>query len=174
MDDLPSTAALDHVLTGTLDVIVAKLLEAFNVQRCTLRLDVPGDVFPVMHEALTPTTNSLVGESRVDLRNQPVVQALLSGTDQVVQPDTRAASNDPAFHQMLEIYGGMRAQIVTAVRSRGRLVGIISLHELSSPRVWTVAELELARAGAEMVSGVLAAGTHTHQPTDRPSKRTAP
>jgi GAF domain-containing protein len=146
---------LERVRSRALDAIVSGLREAFDVQRCTLRLDVPGEVFPVVHEALAPPANSLIGEQRVALRSQPVVQALTSGTDQVVQPDTRAASQNPAFLQMLEVYGGMQAQIVTAVRRDGQLVGIVSLHELRAPRDWTTEETSLARIGAELIASLL-------------------
>ena len=102
---------MDRARGAALDAIVAVLREAFDVPRCTLRLDVEGDVFPVLHEACTPPAHSLIGDRRVALPGQPVVEALLGGADQVVQPDTRAASSDPAFLAMLELYGGMGAQI---------------------------------------------------------------
>jgi GAF domain-containing protein len=164
---MTSDAALDRIRSRALDTIIAGLREAFDVQRCTLRLDVPGDVFPVAHEALGNSTRSLIGEQRVDQRRQPVVEALLGGVDQVVHVDTRQASDDPAFLRMLEIYGGMRAQIVTAVRGDGgRLLGIVSLHELRSPRDWTPGELALARAGADMVACLLSVSGSLDQSTE--------
>src|SRR5580698_8257699 len=107
MSEMATEDALDRIRAGALDAIVSGLREVFDVQRCTLRLDIVDDVFPVVHEALAAPARSLIGDRRVPLRGQPVVEALLAGTDQVVQPDTRAASDVPAFVQMLEVYGGM-------------------------------------------------------------------
>src|SRR4051794_19938080 len=130
--------------------------EALGVGRCTLRLDIPDAVFPVVHEALAPGVGSLIGETSVVLKGQPVVEAMLSGVPQVVQDDCATASDDPAFQRMLGIYGGMAAQIVTAVRVDGELRGIVSLHELGGPRRWTDAETALAARGAGLVGAVLA------------------
>ena len=52
---------------------------------------------------------------------------------------------------MLASYGGMGAQIVTAVRDGERLLGIISLHHLGGPREWSERELEIPRDGADLV-----------------------
>jgi len=147
--------AIDQIRAAALDAIVAALREAFDVQRCTLRLDVEGDLLPVAHESRVPPAHSLIGDRRVALPGQPVIEALLGGAEQVVQPDTRAASDDPAFLRMLDLYDGMGAQIVTAVRCDGRLAGAISLHHLGGPRQWTARETELARAAAALVARML-------------------
>ncbi len=138
------------------DAIVAALREQVGVDRCTLRLDVAGEYFPVVHEARTPGTGTLIGERKVSLQGQPVVQTILAGAEQVVQPDCAAASADPAFQAMLAHYGGLAAQIVTPARDGAELLGIISLHHLGSPREWSDRELALARAGAELVRRVIA------------------
>ncbi len=141
-----------------LDAIVAALRERVDVDRCTLRLEVAGEYFPVVHEARTPGTGTLIGDRKVSLQGQPVVEAILAGAEQVVQPDCAVASNDPAFQAMLGHYGGLGAQIVTPVRDGAELLAIISLHHLGSPREWSERELTLARAGAELVRR-LTAGT---------------
>jgi GAF domain-containing protein len=150
-----SGSPLERARGAALDAIVVVLRETFDVQRCTLRLEVEGDVFPVLHEACRPPAHSLIGDRSVALTGQPVVEALLGGADQVVQPDTRTASDDPAFLRMLELYDGMGAQIVTAVRRDGRLLGMISLHQLGGPRSWTAEEAALAREAAELVAAVV-------------------
>jgi GAF domain-containing protein len=120
-----------------IDPILERLLRDLRASRVTLRQDLPGDyAFPVTHEALADGVSSLIGERTVDLRNQPVVRELLQGR-QVVQPDCVAAFDDPAFQRMLETYGGLSAQIVTPVFAGERLAGILSLHELGTPRAWT-------------------------------------
>ena len=79
---------------------------------------------------------------------------LARGERQVVQEDCRAASADPAFHAMLERYGGMRAQVVTGIRDdAGELVAILSVHELRAPRM-----IDPARALAHRLGGARARG----------------
>jgi GAF domain-containing protein len=136
------------------DVLQA-LLNRTGASRVTLREDVPGDyAFPVTHEALAPGVGSLRGERTVDLRNQPVALEVAAGR-QVVQDDCAQAFDDPAFHRMRETYGGLAAQIVTPVLSDGRVAGIISLHQLGSPRRWTKEEIEACRAAATRIGELL-------------------
>jgi GAF domain-containing protein len=136
------------------DVLQA-LLSSTGASRVTLRADVPGDyAFPVTHEALAPGVGSLQGERTVDLRNQPVALEVAAGR-QVIQDDCAQAFDDPAFHRMRETYGGLAAQIVTPVLSRGRVAGIVSLHQLGSPRRWTEEEIEACRAAATRVGELL-------------------
>ena len=117
------------ILTEIDDTLTA-LLHQLGASRVTLREDVPGDyAFPVTHEALTDGVASLREERTVDLRSQPVVRELTRGR-QVVQANCREAFAEPAFHVMLETYGGLAAQIVTPVFSGDRLAAILSLHQL--------------------------------------------
>jgi GAF domain-containing protein len=136
-------AEIDDVLRG--------LLEQTGASRVTLRQDLPGEyAFPVTHEALAAGVGSLREERTVDLRNQPVALEVGAGR-QVVQDDCAAAYDDPAFHRMRETYGGLAAQIVTPVTTDGRVRGIVSLHQLGSPRHWTEAEIDACRAAAARV-----------------------
>jgi GAF domain-containing protein len=136
------------------DVLQA-LLSSTGASRVTLREDVPGDyAFPVTHEALAPGVGTLRGERTVDLRNQPVALEVAAGR-QVIQDDCAQAFDDPAFHRMRETYGGLAAQIVTPVLSDGRVAGIVSLHQLGSPRHWTEEEIEACRAAATRVGALL-------------------
>jgi len=140
---------------AALQAIVEALREGYRVPRCTLRLDVPGETFPVVHEACADGAASLIGETTVALPGQPVVEALRGGADQVVQDDCATASADPAFQRMLVAYGGLAAQIVTAVRVDGRLAGIVSLHALGAPRAWTAAETRGATDACALIARVL-------------------
>jgi GAF domain-containing protein len=138
---------IDHVLEA--------LLSRTGASRVTLRQDLPGDyAFPVTHEALGPEVGSLMDERTVDLRGQPVAKEVAAGR-QVVQDDSARAYDDPAFHRMRETYGGLAAQIVTPVLVEGRVAGIVSLHQLGSPRHWTDAEIEACRAAATRVGELL-------------------
>ena len=150
-----SDSPFEQIRGAALDSIVSGLRATLDVQRCTLRLDVPGDVFPVVHESCVPPAHSLIGDRRVALPGQPVVEALLGGADQVVQDDARAASNEPAFLRMLALYDGMGAQIVTALRRNGRLLGMVSLHQLGGPRRWSAQETELATEAAELIARMI-------------------
>ena len=66
-----------------------------------------------------------------------------------------AAHDDPAFQRMLEVYGGLAAQIVTPVMRDGELEGIVSLHQLGAPRRWTDDEVAAATRAAERVGELL-------------------
>ncbi len=121
----------------------------------TLRRDVPGDTaFPVVEEALDDGVGSLRSERTVHLPTQPVVLEVQQGR-QVVQHDCAAAFDDPAFQRMLATYGGLAAQIVTPIIVGGRLVAILSLHQLGSTRVWTDDEIAAATEAARRVEGLL-------------------
>jgi GAF domain-containing protein len=135
--------------------LLRRLLGETGASRVTLRQDVSGGyAFPVTHEALVPGVASLASERTVDLRTQPVVLELKQGK-QVVQNDCRAAYDDPAFQRMLETYGGLAAQIVTPLFRDGRLIAIVSVHQLGEPRVWSDAETAAARRAVEELEPLL-------------------
>src|SRR5947199_4108730 len=110
-----------------IDAILGELLSSTGASRVTLRQDVPGDVFPVTHEALANGTQSIRGVATPDMARQPVVLEVQQGR-QVVQDDCLLASEEPRFRAMLELYGGLRAQIVTPVSRGGHVTAIVSLH----------------------------------------------
>lgn len=131
------------------------LLAATGASRVTLRRDLPGDYpFPVVEEALAPGVGSLREERSVHLPTQPVVLEIQKG-NQVVQHDCRASFDDPAFQRMLDVYGGMAAQIVTPVTVDGAVRAIVSLHQLGAPRTWTDEEIALATATADRIRETL-------------------
>jgi 2-dehydropantoate 2-reductase len=138
---------------------IAAVLEELRVEldadRVTLRQDVPGDyAFPVTAEAVGAGVGSLRDERTVDLRTQPVV-ALLQRGEQVVQNDTRSAFDDPAFHRMLDTYGGLAAQIVTPIFVDRELEAIVSLHVLGEPRAWNDADRAACSAAADRIRELL-------------------
>ncbi len=139
----------------TLEDVLRDLLETTRASRVTLRRDLPGEsAFPVVAEALAPGVGSLRAERSVHLPSQPVVLEMLRGR-QVVQDDTAAAYDDPAFQRMLDVYGGLAAQIVTPVVRDGTLDAIVSVHQLGAPRRWTDDEIAAAARAAERVSELL-------------------
>jgi GAF domain-containing protein len=138
-----------------IDATLATLLAETGASRATLRRPIPGDdAYPVTHEALSPGTPSIRSERTVDLRTQPVVREILR-LRQVVQDDCRSAYDDPAFQRMLDVYGGLAAQIVTPIVRDARLVGILSLHPLGTPRRWTEDDVAAATRAAERIGELL-------------------
>ena len=137
-----------------IDRILAELLAETRASRATLRQDVPGDIFPVTHEVLEAGVPPIRDVATPDMARQPVVVQVQHG-HQVVQDDCLAASDEPIFLEMLELYGGMRAQIVTPVVRNGRVVAVVSLHQLGRERSWTEDEVERARRAAEQVGELL-------------------
>ncbi|WCB94911.1 hypothetical protein DSM104299_03651 [Baekduia alba] len=137
-----------------LDALLAGLRERLGASRCTLREADGAGGFPVVGESLGAGVASL-RDDRSDLRGQPVVVALSGGAAQVVQPDVRAISDDPAFLALMRRYG-VRAQVVSAVRAStgGRLLGLLSVHDAAC-RDWTPEECELAFAAAATIASVL-------------------
>ena len=134
------------------------LLAATGASRVTLRQETPGEVFPVTHEALAPGVGSLVGVETPNMAGQPVVLRVAQG-QQVVQDDCGAEfTDDGPFHAMLELYGGMRAQIVTPIVRGGRTVAVVSLHQLGRTRSWSDAEIALCRRTAGRIGELLDAG----------------
>jgi GAF domain-containing protein len=135
--------------------ILQALLAETGASRVTLRRGVSGGyAFPVTDEALAPGVASLKDERTVDLRAQPVAREV-QRRGQVVQEDCRAANDDPAFHQMLETYGGLAAQIVTAVVAEGSVTAIVSVHQLGSPRPWSEDEVAACRRVAASLAELL-------------------
>ena len=140
---------------STPEDVLRDLLESTRASRVTLRRDLPGEsAFPFVAEALAPGVGSLREERSVHLPSQPVVLELLRGR-QVVQDDAAAAYDDPAFQRMLDVYGGLAAQIVTPVMRDGTLEAIVSVHQLDAPRRWTDDEIAAATRAAERVSELL-------------------
>src|SRR5690349_16272977 len=119
-----------------INTILRELLDTTGASRVTLRRDVTGDVFPVTDEALADDTPSIRGLATPDMARQPVVLQVQQGR-QVVQDDCVAASDEPHFRAMLELYGGLRAQIVTPIVEDGRVAAIVSLHQLGRARHWS-------------------------------------
>jgi GAF domain-containing protein len=135
--------------------VLHALLAETGASRVTLRRDLDdGYAFPVTDEALAPGVASLRRERTVDLRTQPVALEVRKA-GQVVQDDSRTAYDDPAFQRMLEAYGGVAAQIVTAVESGGEVVAILSVHQLATPRRWTQDEADACRRAAAELARLL-------------------
>ncbi len=128
---------------------LAAVARDLNVQRATLRLLSDESVFPIAYEHCEPGTHSIRDTPRLDMSKQPVVLAMQAGASQVVEHDCNVTTDDAGYHEMRAMFGGMQAQIVTANRDEsGQIIGLLSVHDLTAPRVWTDAEAARARAAA--------------------------
>jgi GAF domain-containing protein len=143
-----------------LQEVVDDLLAATGASRVTLRQDTAADFFPVTREALAPGTPSIRDVVAPNMPRQPVVLEMVRG-HQVVQEDCLSAFDDPDFQEMLDLYGGMRAQIVTPVTEEGTLKAVISVHQLGRAREWTSNEIEACNEAAARVKSFLAVGDAT-------------
>jgi GAF domain-containing protein len=141
-------------LDEALQAVVEGLLARTNASRVTLRQPRDDDFFPISHEALAPGARSIRDVVAPNMPRQPVVLEVSQGR-QVVQDDCASAFDDPDFQTMLELYGGMRAQIVTPVRDGDRLLALLSVHELRSTRNWTDDEIAACRAAAEEIRSIV-------------------
>ena len=135
-----------------IDELIGELREGLGAQRATVRVAVPEAVFPVAYESLAPGAGSL-RDDPTDMTRQPVPRVLAANGGQVVQEDAAAAfPDDPEFHAMRARFGGMRAQIVTGCYRDGRLVALLSIHDLRGPRHFTAAERQRCRDAADAVA----------------------
>ncbi len=130
--------------------LMVTLRDRLALSRATLRLDVPADrPMPMTHEALAPGVASVhrpgggsgrVSHRRDDSSHSPVLAIPDTGRAAEVDP----AFDDDGFRAMVRDYGGLAAFVAAPVFEREKLVGILSLHQLSAPRSWTGDELEAA------------------------------
>jgi GAF domain-containing protein len=140
---------------STIAGVLEELRLTTGASRVTLRRDIPCETaFPVVEEALAPGVGSLRHEHTVHLPTQPVVLEIRQGR-QVVQDDCASAYDDPAFLRMLETYGGLAAQVVTPIHVGGDLAGILSVHQLGTPRRWSAEDIAAATHAAERIGGLL-------------------
>jgi GAF domain-containing protein len=138
-----------------IQAILDELLATTRASRITLRQDLPGETFPVTHEALSSGVASIRGVTAPNMSTQPVVLAVTGGR-QVVQDDCeRLYPADEDFHEMRSRYGGLRAQIVTPIVVDGRVGAILSVHQLGASRAWGDQEVGACAQAAERISSLL-------------------
>lgn len=132
-----------------LDRIAAELLEATRASRVTVRLDTPGEVYPVAAEACAPGVRSIRGATEIDLRKAETFRFLDRERRTLVQRD--CLDEEPAVPaELIELYG-VRAQILVPVVSAGGLAGIVSVHHAATTREWSDADVEAAEAAAARI-----------------------
>ena len=135
------------------EAAMRELLDATNASRTTLRLDTPGEVFPVVAEALAPGARSIRGATEIDLRKARTFQFLARERRLLVQADC-LVDEPVAPPELIELYG-VRAQMLAPIVKDGELAGIISVHHAATPREWTEAEVAALEAAAERVQDLV-------------------
>lgn len=135
--------------------ILDGLLAETDASRATLRQDVPGETFPVTHEALASGVPSIRGVETPNMAGQPVVLAVTAGRQMVQDDCAELYPADEAFHEMRALYGGLRAQIVTPVVAGERIVAIVSVHQLAAPRTWSADAVGACSRAAARISALL-------------------
>jgi maleate isomerase len=119
----------------------------------TIRLDTPGEVYPVAAEALAPGVRSIRGATEIDLRKAETFRFLDRERQTLAQHD--CLRDEPAVPpELIELYG-VRAQILVPVVLDERLAGIVSVHHAATVRDWTEAEVAAAEAAAAQVRELL-------------------
>lgn len=152
------TTTPEQLRDAAIQAILDRVRHALRVQRCTLRQNVSAAyAFPVTHESRADGVWSLLGDFTIIQSGQPVIEKMLAERAQVIQNDTRVASDEPLFHVMLKHYGDMRAQIVTPLFREDTLAAVLSVHSLKELRTWTAEETGLARAAARMLGLLIGA-----------------
>ena len=144
-------------MTVSFQPIVDDLLAATGASRITLRLDTPGDNFPVVAEALAPGVAS-IREGRLDQRNALTARRLMETLDVLVQSDTLAADPPPP-PELIQHYGTL-AQMLGPIVADGVVIGWLSVHENRGPREWEpgeVAALRVAMARVQVEVGAAGA-----------------
>lgn len=132
--------------------IVDDLLAASGASRITLRLDTPGDNFPVVAEALAAGVAS-IREGRLDQRNAPTAHRLMETLDVLVQNDTLTADPPPP-PELIQFYGTL-AQMLGPIVSGNEVIGWLSVHENRGPRDWQADEVEALRTAMARVQAEL-------------------
>ena len=152
-----------HILARVNQTEIRDVLDSLftmtRASRVTLRRDVPdarGRGFPVTDELLAPGLESIKDEEYTDIMASPVAAEAAGGT-QVTQKDSASCyPDDPEFHAMRAEYGGLGAQVVTPLFVDARLVGIVSVHHVGSPRDWTPDEIAACSRAAERIAPLIA------------------
>lgn len=134
--------------------VVERLHEAVGASRTTLRVDVPGGVYPVVAEQLAPGVPSIRAETGIDLRAAPTFQFLERELRTLVQNDLSTHPLAPP-PQLARAYG-VRAQMLAPVVREGRMVAFLSTHYIPSARRWSPRDVALIEEAAREVAGLLA------------------
>lgn len=139
----------------SVQTIIEELHAATGASRTTLRLDRPGEDFPVAAEALAPGIHSIAGDTTFGIRGSGTVDYMEREQKILIQPDLLGVEPAPA-PELLERYG-TRSQMLAPLVRGGRLVGIVSVHYNVGPREWTPDEVGTLERAVERLYAELGA-----------------
>jgi maleate isomerase len=122
-----------------LERVLEDLREATAASRVTLRLDTPGEVFPVAGEALAPGIRSIRDATEIDLRAARTFQYLEERKEILIQDDC-AQGDYQAPRELIQLYG-VKAQMLAPVVRDDRLAGIVSVHYAPAVRSWSATDI---------------------------------
>ena len=140
----------------TFEKLLADLLTATKASRVTLRLARPGEVYPVVAEALAPGTPSITSGVAPDLTRAPTMGYLAEHHANLIQDDCSNAEVPPP-PELLEFYG-VKAQMLAPIVGGSELIGLVSVHYTPSPRHWTSEEIEALNRAANEIEVALGEG----------------
>ena len=122
-----------------LERVLEDLRDATAASRVTLRLDTPGQVFPVAGEALAPGIRSIRDATEIDLRAATTFQYLERELRPLIQNDC-ASGDYPAPSELIQLYG-VKAQMLAPIVRDDRLAGIVSVHHAPATRRWSASDI---------------------------------
>jgi maleate isomerase len=134
--------------------VLDELREATAASRVTLRLDTPGQVFPVVGEALAPGIRSIRDATEIDLRAAKTFQFLEREQRILVQNDCERGDH-PAPRELIRLYG-VKAQMLAPIVQDHRLVGIVSVHYAPATRRWSANDVTALEDAVARIQELLA------------------
>jgi maleate isomerase len=143
------TLLRDGHLRRSLQAICARLREATEADRATLRVDMPEHNLHVdlaAAESIRPGVRSIRWEASLDQRQLDTVVWLATNRRNLVQPNFQTSPTPPTA--LVDAYG-VRAQMLGPVHDSRNMAGWLSVHSLVE-RDWTSSDLQaLDRARIE-------------------------
>jgi GAF domain-containing protein len=140
---------------------VEELLFSTGGSRVTIRLDTPGESFPVAAEAVTHGARHIKGDTVLgDLRRFEIVQHLEREREIIVQNDLREAV-PPVPDELIALYGA-HAQMLAPVTRGEHLAGIISVHDVRGPQQWSERQIGALQQARDELSEMLEAEGPRH------------
>jgi maleate isomerase len=139
---------------GEYEQVMKHLRERLNASRTTLRLDRPGENYPVAAEACAPDVPSIRHDNSIDQRNAATARWILREGRVLVVED--AVASDPAPPSAIVQVYGLRAFMMAplARKDERSLIGWISVHHNAGPRRWSRTEVDALQAAVERVHAI--------------------
>ena len=140
---------MESARAPSLEAIIGELHAATTANRTTLRLDAPGEDFPVVVESLAPGMRPIAGDVSFGIRSAGTVRYLESEQKVLVQRDILGVEPAPA-PELVERYGA-RAQMLAPLIREGRLIGIVSVHHAGGIRDFTSDEVAALEQAVDLI-----------------------